>query len=242
MLNKKNRFRPLYKQFIKLRENVQNRKKLLNFKSKKWEKFQSYYQKKLKRYKKFKPQDQARYIVLKYPSRGSSAYKKKFRNTLNSSRNFRLFYGNLSKKFVKKQIKQLFSKKIKKTENFKLLFLKLFEQRLDTILYRSKFCRSLRNARQLIVHEKVLVNQRLIRIPSYLLKPGDLISINSNYDKLIENNLKKAQIWPIPPKYLSINYKTLEILFTGNIEHTNISTNFMFYLNLEKILSHYLKH
>jgi ribosomal protein S4 len=241
MLNKKNRFKPLYKNFFKLRENVQNRKKLLKFKSKKWEKLISYYKKKLKRYKKFKPQDQTRDIVSKYPSKYNS-YKKRFKNTLNISRSFRLLYGNLSKKFVKKQIKQVFNRKTNKTKNFKLLFIELFEQRLDTILYRSKFCVSLRNARQLIVHGKVFVNRKLIKISSYILKPGDLISINSHYYKLIENNLKNTQIWPIPPKYLSINYKTMEILFNGNIKHTNLSTVFTFHLNLEKILANYLKH
>lgn len=243
MLNKKNRFKPLYKQFLKLRQNVQNRKKLLNFKNKKWEKLINYYQNKLKRYKKFKPQDQTRHIVSKYPFKNIS-YKKKFKNILNTSRAFRLFYGNLSKKFVKKKIKQVFTQK--KNSNLNLLFLKLFEQRLDAILYRSKFCISLRNARQLIVHEKVYVNKQLIRTPSYTLKPGDLISINPKYYKLIENNIKQTikqtQIWPIPPKYLSINYKTLEILFNGTIENTNFSTNFMFHLNIDKILSNYLKH
>ena len=241
MLNKKNRFKPLYKQFFKLRQNVQNRKKLLNFKSEKWQKLINFYKNKLKRYKKFKPQDQTRYIVSKYPFKNIS-YKKKFKITLNTSRSFRLFYGNLSKKFVKKKIKYLFTKKKNKNNNFNLLFLKLFEQRLDTILYRSKFCISLRNARQLIVHEKVFVNKQIIKTPSYVLKSGDLISINPKYYKLIENNLKQTQIWPIPPKYLSINYKTMEILFNRTIESTNFSTNFMFHLNIEKILSNYLKH
>lgn len=239
MLNKKNRFKPLYKQFCKLRQNVQNRKKLLNFKSEKWQKLINFYTNKLKRYKKFKSHDQTRYTVFKYPFKYGS-YKKKFKRTLTASRIFRLFYGNLSKKFVKKQIKHLFTQK--KNNNFNLLFLKLFEQRLDTVLYRSKFCISLRNARQLIVHGKVLVNKQIIKTPSYVLKPGNLIKINPKYYKLIENNLKQTQIWPIPPKYLSINYKTMEILFNGTIENTNFSTNFMFYLNIERMLSNYLKH
>ena len=46
MLKKKNKFKPLYKQFIKLRENVQNRKKLLKFKNQKWERLIQYYKKK----------------------------------------------------------------------------------------------------------------------------------------------------------------------------------------------------
>lgn len=241
MLKRKNRFKPLYKQFLNLRENVQNRKKLLKFKSKKWEKLISYYKKKQKRYKKFKPQDQSRYIISEYPTKYNS-YKKSFKKTLDSTKSFRLFYGSLSKKFIKKQIKQVFCKKANKNRNFKLLFIELFERRLDTILYRSKFCISIRNARQIIAHGKVFLNKKPTKISSQLIKPGDLISINPNYYHLIENNFKNTQIWPIPPKYLSINYKTAEILFNNNLEHTNLATNFTFHLNLEKILSNYLKH
>jgi hypothetical protein len=51
ILKKKNRFKPIFKQFIKLRENIQNRQKILKFKKKKW-KFFKFYINKLKNYKK----------------------------------------------------------------------------------------------------------------------------------------------------------------------------------------------
>ena len=54
MLVKKNKFNPIYKQLVRLRENVQNRKKLLKFKKQKWKQFIYYYKRKLKRYRKFK--------------------------------------------------------------------------------------------------------------------------------------------------------------------------------------------
>lgn len=241
MLNKKNRFKPLYKQLINLRENVQSRKKLLNFKSKKWEKFQDYYEKKQRWYRKYKTQDHSRYLVSMYAHRKASI-KKWFKNTLNSSRVFRLLYGNLSKNFVKQRVRQIFDKKSNKNENFKRLLIQLFEQRLDTILYRSKFCISFRNARQIITHGQVFVNKLAVKTPSYRLKPGDLVSIAPNYYKVIDNNLKTIQIWPIPPKYLSINYKTMEILCNSSIKHTDFSTNFTFYINFEKIILGYLYH
>jgi hypothetical protein len=43
-LKKRNRFKPLYKQFIELRGNIQNRTKLLRFKKKKWKSFVQNYQ------------------------------------------------------------------------------------------------------------------------------------------------------------------------------------------------------
>jgi hypothetical protein len=65
LFKKKNRYKPRFKQFLKLRENVQNRNKILKFKKKKWEKLLQFYKRKLKRYKKFKPKDQTSIYCLK---------------------------------------------------------------------------------------------------------------------------------------------------------------------------------
>ena len=46
-------------------------------------------------------------------------------------------------------------------------------------------------------------------------------------------------MWPIPPKYLTINYKTLEIFFGTISPNYLYSTDFLFDLNLEKILIDY---
>jgi ribosomal protein S4 len=238
MIVKKNQFKPLYKQFLKLRTNVQNRTKLFKFNHKKWKTFIQNYKKKLRRYKKFKPQNQTQYTVSKYPNKGNS-YKRQYKKTLDTSKRFRLFYGGLSKKLVKRQIKNLLKTKTNKFTYFNLLFLKFFEHRLDTILYRSKFSQSFRNAKQLIVHGKVFVNEKQIKSPSFILNPGDLITVDSKYSYLVEKNLKKAQAWPIPPKHLSINYKTLEIFF-GTIPVKNYYlTDFLFHLDLEKVIVSY---
>lgn len=233
----KNRFRPLYKQFIELKENVQNRQKLLRFKKQKWKKFIQNCTRKLKWYKKFKPKDQNQYFVSRYPSRGVS-YEKRYKNTLVETKKFKLFYGGLTGKHIKKLTKMTLNKKYRKINP---VFLELFESRLDTILHRSKFSPSVKNARQLILHGKILVNNNPIKAKSYLLKPGDLITINSKYFELIETNIQESEIWPIPPKHLTINYKTLQIIF-GTFKNTNFSSNFSYYLNLEKILMGYYQH
>lgn len=101
-LQKKNRFKPTFKQFLKLRENIQNRQKILKFKKKKWKSFLKFYINKLKNFKKFKPLDHSRYFVTKYGTRGVG-YNKRFRDTLQASKRFRIFYGNLAKKYLKKK-------------------------------------------------------------------------------------------------------------------------------------------
>ena len=231
VLKQKNRYKPLYKQFLRLRDNIQDKKKLLKFKKKKWQSFIQNYKRKLKRYNKFKPYNPNRYIVSKYPSRFSS-YRKRFRTTLLSIKTISLFYGKLSRKYIKQQLATL--KKKKNSKNLKLLFLEFFERRLDTILYRSKFSPSIRNARQLISHGIISVNNKPVRIKSYELKTGDLITVNPKYSNLIKVNLKKSEIWPIPPKYLTINYKTMQIVL-NDMKHTNFSLKF----DLEKLIANY---
>jgi small subunit ribosomal protein S4 len=239
-LLKKNRFKPFYKQLVNLRENVQNRNKLLKFKRKKWEKLIRFYKRRhFKRYK-FKAKDQTLYRVSKYPNTYFS-YKKRYKRTLQTYKKFKIFYGHLSKKFIKAQIKKIIKSKSNKNldTNINLLFLELFEYRLDTVLYRSKFSNSLRNARQLIVHNKILVNKKSIKSPAYLLKNGDFISIKPSAQKLIRKNFLEASIWPIPPKYLTLNYKTTEIIFHPDL--TNYSVSFSFNLFLEKLLLNYYR-
>lgn len=250
-IKQNNRIKPLYKQLIKLRENVQNRTKILKFQKKKWEILIQNYKKKLKWYKKFKPKDQTVYLMSKYASRGKSR-KKLFRESLNKSRVFRLFYGNLSKKLLKKQIKIFQKTKFKKLNYNYFLFLRFFEAKLETVLFRAKFSKSIRNSKQLITHGIVLVNNKQIKHPAYILKEGDYIKINPKYCTLIENNLKYCllgdlklniknnQLWPLPPKHLTINYKTLEIIF-GDINISTFSNDFSYNLDLEKIIVNYSK-
>jgi len=56
-----------------------------------------------------------------------------------------------------------------------LLF--LLERRLDNVVYRAGFSTSRRQARQLVNHGHVLVNERKVDIPSYQVKPQDVISV-----------------------------------------------------------------
>jgi small subunit ribosomal protein S4 len=53
----------------------------------------------------------------------------------------------------------------------------LLERRLDSAVYRAGFAATRSDARQLVRHKHVLVNGRYLNIPSYLVKPGDKISI-----------------------------------------------------------------
>jgi len=53
----------------------------------------------------------------------------------------------------------------------------LLERRLDNVVYRMGFASSRNQARQLVRHNHFLVNEKKVNIPSYLLKPGDVVEV-----------------------------------------------------------------
>lgn len=51
------------------------------------------------------------------------------------------------------------------------------ETRLDNMVYRMGFANSIRLARQMVTHRHILVNGKIVDIPSYELKAGDVVSL-----------------------------------------------------------------
>ena len=68
----------------------------------------------------------------------------------------------------------------------------MLERRLDNVLFRLAFARTRREARQIVSHKQVTVNGKVVNIPSYLVKTGDVIEIRENkkdsarYKEIIE--------------------------------------------------------
>lgn len=58
-----------------------------------------------------------------------------------------------------------------------LFLLEMLERRLDNVVYRGGFAASRDQARQLVTHGHFTVNQRSVNIPSYLVRPGDVIKL-----------------------------------------------------------------
>ena len=240
----KKRYKPFYKQFLRLRQNVQNRAKLFKFKKQKWQRFQKYSKNQLGFYKRFKVKDQFQSSASKFASRGNS-FQRKFRNNLYQRKLFSLFYGGLTKKYLKKSILRAIN--IKNYQNsspidFRHNALKFFESRLDTVLYRASFCLSIKEASQLILHGHVLVNNKTVRTKSYILQTNDLIEIAPKLKSrlFVKKSLDRSNFWPVPPKHLLVNYRTLQILFVYS-EDSNLIPVFNHYLNLNSVISNIKK-
>jgi small subunit ribosomal protein S4 len=65
------------------------------------------------------------------------------------------------------------------------VLLSLLERRLDNTVYRLGFANSRNEARQLVRHNHFLVNKAKVNIPSYLLRPGDVIELREKSKKVV---------------------------------------------------------
>jgi small subunit ribosomal protein S4 len=65
------------------------------------------------------------------------------------------------------------------------ILLSLLERRLDNTVYRLGFANSRNEARQLVRHSHFLVNQTKVNIPSFLVKPGDVIQLREKSKKVV---------------------------------------------------------
>jgi small subunit ribosomal protein S4 len=78
--------------------------------------------------------------------------------------------------------------------------LQLLELRLDNVAYRLGFASNRRQARQLVLHRHFTVNEKRVNIPSYLVRPGDIIGLKATSKKLniVEENISKMEHRGLP--------------------------------------------
>ena len=226
---KQHRHKPVYKKFIRLRNNIQYRRRvfLLKFKKKKWQSLLSFLKRQHKRRKKkFKSYDLKRYILPKF----YNPFRRRYSNVLLNRKRVSLFYGGIKEKMFKKY-KKIIKKNKNKFDNSNKTILNLFETRLDVILYRAHFVKTVRSAKQYILHKHIKVNNEIVNSDSYLLKTGDIVSINSKIKNLVIKNVYSSHMWPIPPKHLQINFKTLEICLLDEKIKNDLSLLYPFKIN-----------
>jgi len=84
-----------------------------------------------------------------------------------------------------RQFKKTFKEASKMSGIHGTNFLRLLESRLDNLVFRIGFASTRRGARQLVNHGHVTVNGKKVDIPSYRVKPGDVISLKED-----DKNLK----------------------------------------------------
>ena len=98
---------------------------------------------------------------------------------LREKQKIKFMYGLLEKQF-----RNTFKKAEKLKGETGTNMLQLLERRLDSIVYRLCFAPTRPAARQLVSHKHFLVNGKPVNIPSYLVKPGDIIGVKEKSKKM----------------------------------------------------------
>ncbi|MCB1556009.1 MAG: 30S ribosomal protein S4 [Alphaproteobacteria bacterium] len=83
------------------------------------------------------------------------------------------YYGNIGEKKFRRYYQEAVRLRGNTAENL----IGLLERRLDAVVYRAKFVPTVFAARQFVNHKHVTVNGKVVNIPSYQVKDGDIIEI-----------------------------------------------------------------
>ncbi|MFL2619637.1 MAG: 30S ribosomal protein S4 [Flavobacteriaceae bacterium] len=95
---------------------------------------------------------------------------------------------------LERQFRNLFKKATSSKGITGEVLLQLCESRLDNVVFRMGLSNSRRGARQLVSHRHITVNGEIVNIPSYNLKPGDIVAVREKSKSLesIGNCLKNS--------------------------------------------------
>ena len=136
--------------------------------------------------------------------RDVSEYKK----SLQEKQALKNLYG-LSEKQVKRYVKETLG--MLKAKNLTDELIKVLERRLDNVVFRLGFAKSIPQSRQIVSHAYFLVNGKPVNIPSFKVNIGDTIAIKESKKKKIifkdlPATLKKVQVSP----WLSLDKEKFE--------------------------------
>ena len=101
-----------------------------------------------------------------------------YKEQLLERQKLKAYYGVLEKQF-KKYVHEALNSKQKSKE----VLIENLERRLDNLTYRLRFASTLRQARQMVVHDHILVNGKRVNIPSYKVNVGNTLTLREKSRK-----------------------------------------------------------
>jgi len=105
---------------------------------------------------------------------------------------------------MEKQFRRFVNEASRRKGNTGEVLMQLLEQRLDNVIRRSGFVRTIWAARQMIVHGHILVNGKKVDRPSYSIKISDVITLRERIHKLARDNME-SMAGHIVPAWLEVN-------------------------------------
>lgn len=144
--------------------------------------------------------------------------KSEYSVALGEKQKLRFQYGVLEKQF-----RGYYEEAARRRGVTGVILLQLLELRLDNVIYRSGFANTRQAARQLVNHGHVLVNGRSVDIPSYQVKPGDVVKVAAkpSSQQLATRMVDLTQASPIAD-WLTVDKDKLEAVIARVPERSDI--------------------
>ena len=127
---------------------------------------------------------------------------------------------------MERQFRNYFTRALKQTGRTGELLVKLLERRLDNVIYRMGLAPSRKAARQMVTHGHFMVNNKPVNIPSYLLRPGDVIQVRDRSKKMevIHSSMKRMKDTAMLP-WLNLDKASMSGTFLNVPERADIPLN-----------------
>jgi len=140
---------------------------------------------------------------------------------LREKQKVRRMYGVLERQF-----RNYYENALKQPGKTGETLVKILERRFDNVVYRLGLAPSRKAARQLIRHRHFQVNGRIVDIPSYLIRPGDIIEAKPQSKKLdvIHDSMKRMKDTAMLP-WLSLDKANVSGTFLNVPEREDIPLN-----------------
>jgi small subunit ribosomal protein S4 len=137
---------------------------------------------------------------------------------LREKQKLRRIYGVLERQF-RNYYKAASRKKGSTGENL----LNLLECRLDNVVYRMGFASTRAEARQLVSHKAIMVNNKVLNVPSYQVAPGDVVSVREKArDQLrIKDALQVVEQYGFPG-WVEVDPKQMRGVFKAAPERSDL--------------------
>jgi small subunit ribosomal protein S4 len=140
---------------------------------------------------------------------------------LREKQKLRRIYGVLERQF-RNYYAHAASRKGSTGENL----LHMLESRLDNVVYRMGFAATRAEARQLVSHKSVMVNDRVLNIPSYQVNAGDTISIRdkSRAQQRVKDAVQVAEQYGFPA-WVEVNSEKFTGVFKNLPERAELGSD-----------------
>jgi small subunit ribosomal protein S4 len=128
---------------------------------------------------------------------------------LNEKQKFRFMYG-----VSEKQFRKYYTEAARRKGSTGELLFKLLECRLDNVVYRLGFGSTRAESRQLVRHKAIMVNGKIVSIPSFTVSPNDKIEVRerSRSQVRIQDSLKIAENFGFP-EWVEMNVSNMQGTF-----------------------------